>query len=121
MVAAHLAEDQSGDSPTAIIGMSADSTEVSAYTRPFAYLRERSRVSYDETVSAFIHGNHDRLIEMSKHGLFPPGIIDRIKKLGESVMLRGIIVCDLDTVRLESRRTFFLILRNAVSVERRVV
>ena len=96
MVAAHLAEDQRCNAPTAIIGMSADSAEISAYTRPFAYLRERSRVADDETVCVFINGDHDRLIEMSKHGLFPPGIVDRIKKLGKSAVTRGVIVGDFN-------------------------
>ena len=100
-MAAHLAEDQSCDATAAIIGMSADSAEIAAYAATLAYLRERTGVADNKSVRIFIDGNNYRLIKVGKYRLFPPGILDRIKKLVKSVVLIGIIVSYFDSALLE--------------------
>ena len=118
MVAAHLAEDQRGDAATAVIGMRSDAAEIAAYSVTFAHLRERTRVADDKTV---VNGNDYGLIEMCKYCLFPSRIIDRIEKLGKSVVKRGIIICYLDSALLKRSKLSIISFGQSIARKRHII
>ena len=121
MMTAHLAEDQGRNAASAVIGMGSDAAEISAYTVSLPHLRERTRVSDDETVPIFIYGNNNGLIDVSHNSFAPAGISDGIKKLIKSAVMCGIIISNSDAAFSERCKLICLSFGNGIFRKRHIV